>query len=248
MSAELERHARYRWAARIAGAGKVLDAGCGIGRGTACLATYAHEAIGVDISPAAIEEAKTAFGDQARFHEADVRHLPFGDGEFDVVVCFEVIAHVLDTELVLDELHRVLRPGGMLLISSPNRDVYPAGNPLHLREMTRDELEEHLASRFANVALYGQHTYFASLLGVAATLAHEVQVDADVAKLVGSPPGSELYSIAAATDAALPPEPAIVVLGEHPDYEQQRHELAAWRQRAIEAEAEALALRNRLQR
>jgi SAM-dependent methyltransferase len=246
----LEHHARYGWAARLVSAGRVLDAGCGTGSGTARLAEHAHAAVGVDVSPGAIADARQRHGDEASFVEGDMRSLPFEAGEFDFVVCFEAFAHVAETELVLDELRRVLRPGGTLLVSSPNRGAYPTGNPLHLAELTADELEQALAARFANVATHRQQTYFASLLGTAATLGHadpRVQIEADVTKLVGTPPGQELYSVAVATDGSLPPEPARLVLGEQLDYEQQARELAAWQRRTIDAETDALVLRRQLQ-
>jgi O-antigen biosynthesis protein len=247
----LEHQARYEWAARVAVAGTVLDAGCGIGSGTALLAMDAKEAVGVDSSPAAIEDAQREYGERATFRVGDIRCLPFEDGEFDVVACFEAIAHIAETDAALDELRRVLRPGGTLLISSPNRGAYPPGNPLHLREVTSDELRTSLSSRFANVGMYGQRTCFASLLGVSDVPARDTlptRIRAGVTKLVRSPPGSEPYSVAAATDGALPPEPTEVVLGEHLDYEEQQRKLDVWQRRAVEAEAEVLSLKNRLQR
>lgn len=246
----LEHHARYGWAALLASGGRVLDAGCGSGAGTARLGEHAQAAVGVDVSPAAIEDARRSRGEQAEFREGDMRSLPFETAEFDVVVCFEALAHVAETDLVLDELRRVLRPGGLLLVSSPNRGAYPAGNPLHLAELSAEELERALAARFANCATYRQHSYFASLLGTAATLEHDdprIQIETDVTKLAGTPAGEELYSVAAASDSALPPAPARLVLGAQLDYEEQARRLAAWQRRAIGAEAEALVLRRQLQ-
>lgn len=227
----------------------MLDAGCGSGWGAALLAQGAKSVVGIDFSPASISEAKKEHGELADFREGDLQAIPFGDAEFDTVVCFEAIAQVADTELVLDELRRVLRPGGLLLISSPNRAVYPAGNPLHLDELSSEELERKLLSRFARVAIYRQQTYFASLLCATELLAHAdpaVPLDAEVMKLSGGPPGSELYAVAAATDGELPEEPAYVALGEELPYEQQRQQLVEWQKRAVEAEAEALALRREL--
>jgi SAM-dependent methyltransferase len=66
--------------------------------------------------------------------------LDFEDDTFELVVCFEVIELVADPLIVLDELVRVLAPGGLLLLSSPDRDVYPPGNPHHLHEFDAAEL------------------------------------------------------------------------------------------------------------
>ena len=249
--AGLEHHARYAWAARLSSAARVLDVACGTGAGTARPAQFAHEAVGVDVSPAAVEDARAAHGEAATFHVGDMRSLPFEAGEFDVVVCFEALTHVAETDLVLDELRRVLRPGGLLVVSCPNRDAYPPGNPLELAALGAGELERALSERFANVAVHGQQSYFAALLGTPATLAHsdpKVQIEADVLKLAATAPGAALHSVAVATDLQLPPEPAWLTLGEQPSAEEQRRQLEAWQQRAVEAEAEAAELRSRLQR
>lgn len=241
-----ERHARYGWAVGLVAGRKVLDAACGVGWGTALLASSAHQAIGIDLSPAAIADAEREHGDRVAFRQGDLRELPFEDGEFDVVACFEAISQIPDPEPALDELRRVLRRGGLLLISSPNRGVYPEGNPLHSSELTSDELEASLRNRFLNVAVFRQHTHYASLLGTAATLEvenPEIRIDADVRKVEGISSGSELYAIAAASDGELPPEPARIVLGEAVDYEEQRRLTATWQRRCMRAEAEAMAMR-----
>jgi 2-polyprenyl-3-methyl-5-hydroxy-6-metoxy-1,4-benzoquinol methylase len=82
--------------------------------------------------------------------------LPFDDDSFDVVVCFEAIEHTGDTERTLDQLARVLRPNGLLFVSSPNPAVYPPGNPFHLNEETPAELLRKAAGRFAQVRLFRQ--------------------------------------------------------------------------------------------
>jgi SAM-dependent methyltransferase len=246
-----ERHARYRWAAEIVSGGRVLDAGCGAGWGTAVLAKGGAEAVGIDLSPVAISEARNANGNAARFEQRDMREMPFADGEFDHVVCFEAIAQVANLGHTLDEFRRVLRPGGKLLVSAPNRAAYPAGNPLHLSEIDSAELETLLGERFAKVAVHRQQSYHASLLGSAAMLAHddpEMPVTASIVKALGEPPGSELHAVAAATDGELPVVPAWLALGELVDYREQQSQLEEWRERAVEAEARVLAQARKLQR
>ncbi|NLT07371.1 MAG: class I SAM-dependent methyltransferase [Solirubrobacterales bacterium] len=244
--AALERHARYGWAAGLTGGARVLDIGCGGGSGTARLAETARTVTGVDVSPARIAEALAAHGSSARFLEGDMRRLPLDDDSFDVAVCFEALTHVAEVERVLDELRRVLRPGGTLLASAPNPAAYPPGNPLQLAEIAPAALAETLSRRFANVRVLHQHTYHATLLGTAATIEHDdplVGLETHVAKLVGTPPGGALHSIVVASDAQLPPEPARIVLGEQLDHRALGRELDTWRRRAIAAEAEATAMR-----
>jgi SAM-dependent methyltransferase len=226
----------------------VLDAACGGGWGTAVLAEAAT-AVGVDLSPAAIAAARREYDEKAEFVEGDLRELPFADGEFDSLVCFEAIAHVDDPAQAIAGLHRVLRPGGLLLISAPNRGTYPPGNPLHLSELSSSELEGLLRRRFANVAIHRQQTYFASLLCDEATLAHgdpEAPISPRTIKLAGGPAGSELHAVAVATDEELPPAPSWLAIGEELEYAEQQRELEEWRQRVVRAEAEALALRREL--
>lgn len=244
-----ERLVRYGWASELAGGGRVLDAACGAGWGTVALARTASSAVGIDFSPAAIADARERYGDRAEFREGDLRGLPFEEASFDTVVCFEAIPHVAHPASVVDELRRVLRPRGLLLISSPNRDAYPAGNPLHLNEMTSTQFGELLASRFTNVALHRQQTYLASLLCSDAEQESRdgsSQLEARTAKLAGGPPGSELHAVAVATDGELPAAPAWLALGEEVDFAGQRRLLEEWQDRAVRAEAKALALEREL--
>ena len=97
-----------------------------------------------------------------RLQAGDIRSLDFEDDGFEMVVCFEVIEHVEDPSVVFDELVRVLAPGGLLLVSSPNRGVYPPGNPHHLHEFTSAELEAELAARLGHVQLVRQRDYIVS--------------------------------------------------------------------------------------
>ncbi|HEX6687818.1 MAG TPA: class I SAM-dependent methyltransferase [Solirubrobacterales bacterium] len=244
-----EREVRYRWAASILAGDTVLDAACGRGWGTARLASRAARTVGVDLSPGAIADARREHGDRAEFREGDLRQLPFGDDEFDSVVCFEAITHVADPGQALDELRRVLRAGGVLLISSPNRDAYPPGNPLHLSETSSAELEQLLHARFRNVAVYGQQTYVASLLADTAVPGRQnpdEPTSVKVTRAAAGPLGSEAHSVAVASDEELPPAPAWLAIGEEVDRQAQRRLLEEWQERAMQAEAEALALRKEL--
>ena len=84
----------------------------------------------------------------------------FADASFDAVVTFELIEHVADQEQVLAEIARVLAPGGLVVMSTPERQAYSDDrdfvNPYHERELTQDEFTALLRSRFANVSLFAQ--------------------------------------------------------------------------------------------
>ena len=96
---------------------RALDLGCGDGRLTAEL--EAAELVAADVSPVALERAGRRLP-RARLCELEPdAPLPFGDGEFELVLCAEVLEHVRDVQLLLSEVRRVLRPGGILALTTP---------------------------------------------------------------------------------------------------------------------------------
>jgi SAM-dependent methyltransferase len=246
-SMEPEHHARYRWAAAAASGCDVLDAACGSGFGTLMLAEAgARTVTGVDLDPLAVETATERVGDAAEIRHADVRSLPFADDSFDLVVCFETIEHLPNPDRALDELRRVLRADGLLLVSSPNRGVYPSGNPFHLHEYTPDELELALRRRFRHVSRYAQQTYVTSLvtsLAQAAAASPTDELGISLRKLVAQAPGEELYTLAAASDVLLPELPGAASLGTALDVKTYIEQAQRWEQRAVLAEADAASYR-----
>jgi SAM-dependent methyltransferase len=233
---EAEHRARYWWAGPWVPGKEVLDAGCGVGYGLALLAERdPARLVGVDVAAEALERAG---GAPAELVQADLRELPLESDSFDVVVCFEVIEHVEGHERVLDELRRVLRPGGTLLISSPNRDVYAPGNPHHVHEFLPDELREVLAMRFDHVALYGQH----SLLASAIVDGEEVQRGrlgrVEGVSIQPLEPGRETYILAVASDAPVEDSDGVVTLGDAFEVRWWHEELDRVRAEAREAERE----------
>jgi SAM-dependent methyltransferase len=97
-----------------------LDAGCGDGRYLAALRPALPERLaGVDISERILLTARASVPD-AEFRQANLEALPFADGEFDLVLCSQVIEHVLDAPAAALELARVLQSGGVLVLSTDN--------------------------------------------------------------------------------------------------------------------------------
>jgi SAM-dependent methyltransferase len=246
---EVEHFARYRWAGQLVAGHSVLDAGCGVGYGSAMLARAgAADVVGLDLSAKAVEAAAQGAPANASFVAGDVHAMPFEDGRFDIVVCFEVIEHVAGQDGVIAELARVLAPGGVLAISSPNRDVYPAGNPHHLHEYLPDELRAALAAHFEHVELRRQHAWLASAVLDDEQVADGSLVardDVRVAKGISREPGTEPYTIGLAGRAPLPPTAGAAVLGALADtavgaeLERTRQALAREQERA-RTELEAL--------
>ncbi|MGN6276253.1 MAG: class I SAM-dependent methyltransferase [Solirubrobacterales bacterium] len=205
-----EHRLRYLWASQVVAGKEVLDAGCGLAYGTHILASAdVCRIAGVDIDRAAIEEARRRVPEVAdALRPGDIRDLRFDDDSFDVVVCFETIEHVEEPERALFEFRRVLRPGGLLLVSSPNPDVYPAGNEHHVREYRPAELAGAVAEYFRNVGSYSQAAWLTS--GIEPTpgededrsngSGHRVRAwNADPLEA-----GHETFTIIAATDGVLP--------------------------------------------
>ena len=100
----------------------VLDAGCGEGQLIERLqkALPDDHYVGVDITPVALEKARQRC-QFATFKKADLSATGFGDSSFDVIVCTEVIEHVPEYNDVLAEFVRLLKPGGLLIITFPNK-------------------------------------------------------------------------------------------------------------------------------
>lgn len=161
---------RYLFAAPLVAGQEVLDVACGEGYGTALLAARAATATGVDIAQSAIDHACSRYAAIANlgFRQADCAALPFADGSFDVVVSFETIEHIATQEPFLDEVRRVLRPEGLLLLSCPNKAEYSdrlgVVNAYHVRELYRAELAALIAPRFAHAIWYGQRPSFYSVV------------------------------------------------------------------------------------
>jgi O-antigen biosynthesis protein len=208
-----EHRGRYWWASRAVSGREVLDAGCGLGYGTEILAAAGAAGVtAIDIDEGTVGEARGRYGDLAEsFICADLCNLPLADESLDVVVCFETIQHVQDSERALGELHRVLRPGGLLLISSPSPDVYPPGNENHVHEYRPTELSAVVEERFANVERYRQHPWLASSIETVANGSAPRRRETFVTTELD--PGAETYSILAGSDAELPDLGDLVTLG-----------------------------------
>jgi SAM-dependent methyltransferase len=161
---------RYAFAAPLVRGCTVLDAACGEGYGAALLARSAARVEGVDVASEAVAHARRRYADRKNlgFHESDVTRLPFDDDHFDRVVSFETLEHLEAQDAMLTEFRRVLKPDGVLLISSPDRAVYTDrhgnDNPFHVRELYRDEFEALLGRHFPAVRLLGQKLLFHSAI------------------------------------------------------------------------------------
>lgn len=161
----LEHIQRYRFTKPYIQGKKILDLGCGTGYGSKELIKLgAGEVTGIDISREAIKFAISNFQTKsdARIHKltfqvGDVTRLPFLNNSFDVIISFEVIEHIQNYLIYLQEAFRVLRDGGYFIFSTPNRLQYRhSTSHFHFKEFTTDELIDLFKQFKQKVVVYGQ--------------------------------------------------------------------------------------------
>ena len=144
----------YKEAAKII-SGTVLEIGSGEGYGIMELASKADHYIAVDKYNTAIsDELKSA--NNITFIQTEVPPLEgIEDNSIDFVVTFQVIEHIQDDEMFLQEIHRVLKPGGKALLTTPNILMSLSRNPWHFREYTNEQMENVLKISFDQYELKG---------------------------------------------------------------------------------------------
>jgi O-antigen biosynthesis protein len=167
---ELEHLHRYLIVKNLAEGLDVLDIACGEGYGSNLIAQVAKSTTGVDISAEAIDHASHKYvKNNLSFIRGMCEKIPCADSSVDLIVSFETIEHhVLHDEMMV-EFKRVMRPNGVLVISSPNKLEYSDKpnyqNPFHLKELYLNEFESLIGKYFKNIKTYGQRAVVASAIG-----------------------------------------------------------------------------------
>jgi GT2 family glycosyltransferase/SAM-dependent methyltransferase/glycosyltransferase involved in cell wall biosynthesis len=166
---QYEHYHRYCVARDFCAGRDVLDVASGEGYGSALLAGVARSVIGVEIDDETVTHASANYiGDNLRFLRGDALALPIPSESIDIAVSFETLEHVADHDRLFDEIRRVLRPGGLFLVSTPDRTVYSAPgsdpNPYHVLELTDAEFRTLLQSKFVNYSVFAQRPMLGSIL------------------------------------------------------------------------------------
>lgn len=161
---------RYALAGEFVAGKDVLDIASGEGYGTAYLSSSANSVIGVDIDREAMEHSRRRYAElrNVEFRPGSCAAIPLSDQSVDVVTSFETLEHHGEHAEMMREIKRVLRPDGVLLISSPNRPVYSEApnfvNPFHVKELDYQEFAELLEANFRFVKVLGQKIAAGSLV------------------------------------------------------------------------------------
>lgn len=121
---------RYYWVSQLVSEKEVLEVGCGPGLGLGCLSRQAKRVIGGDITKDSLTLARKRYASRVEIACMDAHRLPFKDNCLDVVVSLAAIIY-MDLPSFFDECYRVLRPGGILIINTPNKDI-PGFRPSQL--------------------------------------------------------------------------------------------------------------------
>lgn len=207
----LEHVHRYVMAKDLAVGKVVLDIACGEGYGSAILAEAAIHVYGVDIAPDAIAHAQKRYQrSNLTFLTGACARIPVADQSVDLVVSFETIEHHFDHEAMLAEIKRVLRPGGVLVMSSPDKREYSErvnhANAYHVKELYAEEFQRLVESYFAHAALLGQRVLYASTIFPTDHPKAAIHYMRDRDTTIRAVQGLDrpCYQVAIASDSALP--------------------------------------------
>ena len=202
----IEHLHRYAIAKDYCAGKDVLDIASGEGYGANLLAENAAKVTGVDIDPDLIRKASAKYPrPNLSFIQGSIENIPFPDDSFDIVTCYETLEHVADHEKVSRELNRVVKPGGLIFISTPDKQNYSElggyHNPFHKKELYIDEFKEWIAKNFR----YSFYLYQRLSLTSAALLEDETRIiyySGDYNRITTQEKIDPIYIIAIASNTA----------------------------------------------
>ncbi len=231
---ELEHLHRYYLARELAVGKDVLDIACGEGYGSALLAEVARSVVGVDASEEVIRYAAERYQrSNVRFEHGACGHIPLPDASIDLIVSFETLEHHDEHHEMMREFVRVLRPDGLVLISSPDKAEYSDKpqfvNSFHVKELYFEEFQELLLNYFEYAQFYGQRVRYGSCIGPlhnASTPPANFRLSQGRAHKFLSIP-EPVYFVAIVGNGELPVLPSGIFVPEVPEYWHQHMALQA---------------------
>lgn len=206
----IEHLHRYGLALDACAGKDVLDVASGEGYGANLLAGVSRSVIGVDISAEAVHHAQVKYAaENLKYVQGTADALPILSNTIDVVVSFETIEHHSKHDEMMVEVKRVLRPDGVLLISSPDKlyysDLPKFSNKYHVKELYKDEFTSLIRQHFVNVEVLAQKASFCSVIVPEQHPANFVEYQGNYNQLQSS--GTllhPLYNLCLASDSSLP--------------------------------------------
>ena len=210
---------RYAIATEFAGNKNILDIACGEGYGCNLLSQYASHVTGVEIDKITIEKARIKYrSPNISFLQGSIENIPCNSSGFDVVICFETLEHTVDHEKALNEIKRVLKPEGVLVISTPDKyyysDIRNYKNPHHLKELYSEDFNRLIKKFFNNAEFFSQQFVAGSCI-VPKEKYDELKIySGDFNKLDSSASLNGKFQIAIASDHALNKYPSSIFVGE----------------------------------
>lgn len=150
---------RYRFASAFIEDKDVLDIACGTGYGSNEMLALGRPGsiTGVDIDSGAVNYANNTYsnGGKIEFKQGSILDIPFEDNSFDVLISFETLEHVEDEKAQFSEIKRVLKPGGLYILSTPNQWGL---TEFHVRDYDYRVLSKTLCEDFELVQVYNQNS------------------------------------------------------------------------------------------
>lgn len=147
----------------VQGSGFGLDVFCGVGYGSWMAAQSGHHMLGIDASAEAIAVADRSYGGPGVFYSCRAWPFELPEARFDFAFCLESVEHVDDGVALVAAVVRALRPGGVLVLSTPNQDLMPfipAQHRFHTRHFTQAETFSLLRNTGCELLGWGGQTVY----------------------------------------------------------------------------------------
>lgn len=146
---QLERMCdRYYWAKKYCEGKDVIEAGCGTGQGLGYLASISKSFKASDVSDEVLAQPRAYYGDRVEIITADAMNMPFEDNSADTILLYEALYYIPNASKFFDEVARILRPNGHLLIVTANKDLYDFNpSPHSHRYLGTKELTDELSAK-----------------------------------------------------------------------------------------------------
>lgn len=194
----IEHLHRYALGQVLAKDKTVLDIASGEGYGSHLLSQVAKFVYGVDISEESVSHAQNKYKtSNLEFKVGSASSIPIENSTIDVIVSFETLEHHDKHREMMQEFVRVLKPDGIVILSSPEKSIYKQRdpiNPYHIKELTLPELEKLLSTYFKFVRLFDQQFVYGSLIVEKNNSIGFAYFDGDYGKIENSLKEEEFYN------------------------------------------------------